>query len=182
MTGTWEGHYFQNWVTGELVDIDENSEWASPIRADLIQDYGTLRGSMVDLKPSHDIQAGAFYQKVEPKLNWLQKREWKRFLNVSPNATLRTELPCASTINGKLDGREVTLIKDYEGHQVTSWITPSRETSEKFPSLPVYYHGELNEEGTELMGTFQVVDPSGQLPTSKGRFRLRKTSTLTAEG
>ena len=182
MTGTWEGHYFQNRVTGEFVEIDEHSEWASPIRADLIEENGTLRGSMEDLKPSHDMQAGKVYQNMETHLNWFQKREWKRFLNVSPDATLRTELPSASTINGKVDGREVTLIKDYDGYQVTSWITPMRETSEKIPTLPVYYYGELNEEETEITGTFQVVDPSGRLPITKGRFRLRKVFTLTADG
>ena len=182
LSGTWEGHYFQNWITNDSVDIDESSEWASPIKAVLVEEGGVITGSMVDLRPGHEVDARNVYSQVESRLGWLQKREWKAFLNQSQDAKMRTELPRESVINGKVDGCEVTLIKDYGGHQVTSWITSARETSEKIPTLPVYYYGELNQERTIITGTFQVVDPSGRLPTSKGRFRLRKTSSLTAEG
>ena len=182
MTGTWEGHYFQNWVTGELVDIDEASLWASQITADLIEENGVITGSMVDLSPSQDIAAREVFQQVEKSLDWLQKREWKLFLSQNPDAIMRTELPPTSFLSGKVEGLEVTFLKEYDGYQVTSWITQGRERSEKIPTFPVYYFGELNEEGTELTGAFHVVDPSGRLPTSKGRFRLRKISGLTAEG
>ncbi len=176
LTGIWEGYYFQNWVTGESADIDETSRWASPIKADLTETNGTIAGTMVDLKPIREMGGRECYELLQSKMVWLQKREWKLFLDQNPNVIMRTELPSMSTIDGKIEGREVTLVKEYGGHQITSWIMPDKETSEKIPTAPVYYHGELSEDSNLIIGTFQVVDPSGRSPTMKGRFRLRKTS------
>ena len=178
LTGVWEGHYFQNWVTGEFVEMDELSEWASPIRTVICDLGGKIEGSMIDLITFSEIDGLECYSQLERNMSWLEKKEWREWLDQNPGAIMRIELPTDSTIDGDIDGRQISFTKVYDGSQVTTWITSEQESSVKVPTSPVFYLGDISENNTLITGTFKVVDPSGRAPTSKGRFRLRKKSEV----
>ena len=172
LTGVWEGHYFHNWITGELVPIDESSRWAFPIRLMVTQDGDNLFGSMTDLSSYHEITFREQLELSKKSMTWIQKQNARRVLDSNPDLLIRVELPADSSIEGHVDGREVVFTKTYHGRTSTIWIGRTSETIYKVDSPPVNYFGTLSDEEDLIIGRFDV---SMGRDSSKGRFQLRRS-------
>ena len=173
LTGTWEGHYFSNWITGDLAPADETSEWAFGIRLEVSQVDDRLKGKMTDLRTVAEIESERWFNLLEKRMDWLTRAENKRWLASHRNAILRIELPAFSTIEGNISGNEIKFKKTYEGFSCTSWVIGEVETTTKRPAAEVFYSGELDRSLTLIKGKYQVVE---QLTLSSGLFQLRKLS------
>lgn len=176
LTGTWEGHYFHNWITGALVAMDESSEWAFPIRLHLTDEDSKLTGSMIDLRNEWQIGIKEYVEHLVPTLNWQDRMEYKRFLADNPISVLKVQLPRDSQIEGGIKGSNVTFTKTYDGTSSSTWVFGSQEVTTKDKSFPVNYFGLVNAEGDLITGKFAVIQRNSEASQNHGQFQLRKVS------
>lgn len=159
----WEGHYFFNWVSGELAPRDEKSEWAFGISAEIAHEDNRILGKMTDLKTiiQRDVE-------LIPR-----NRDWRcpDPEGPLPTATYRIEVPPSSTIEGSVTDGKFEFTKRYDGPCVIMLISNGRKDVISSTSDDIRYFGELREDSTLMIGGFQILGSKG---SCQGRFQLRR--------
>jgi hypothetical protein len=172
LSGTWEGHYFQNWIEGGPAEMDETSDFAFAIQVEIVDSYGQLTGRMSDIRTSWAVGMNEALR--VSKVSWFQKSILKLFYPVGTEATIANELPTNSSIVGKLDGKSVSFTKSYEGASRQLFIAAGRERITLKEPEPVFYFGSLSVDGKLIEGKFVIGGPNDTRREAHGFFRLRR--------
>ncbi|MEI7987359.1 MAG: hypothetical protein WCI55_17185 [Armatimonadota bacterium] len=173
LTGTWEGHYFQNWIQGGSAEMDETSDYAFAIHLEIVENDGQFTGRMRDVRTSWSINMDKALS--VSNASWFQKTIVKLFYPMRSVVTIGHELPTNSSIEGKLDGQMVSFKKSYEGASRQLFDAAGRERITLKEPEPVYYFGTLNDDGNLMEGKFVVGNPNDNRPEAQGLFRLRRS-------
>lgn len=177
ISGTWEGHYFNNWITGEFVPMDESSKWAFAIRLTITQDGDQISGSMTDLRPTYEISCQEQHDLFKLRMTWLQRIQSRIMIGLMPKLIIKSELRVTSNVQGCVEEGKVTFTKVYEGQISTTYFSPPKAgTTQKADLLAIQYAGALGENGTLMAGDFQILDTNVENKYGKGQFLLRRIS------
>jgi hypothetical protein len=166
VTGRWVGHYAQYSET-------------HGIAADLVQTGQRLAGTMSDLAPKREqtvfevaLQAG-----WPPGADEQIIAQLRELFPDAPRAPIRylNEMPAASTLAGKIEGRAVSFLKTYEGEYRTGYLVGDRFVGETISQHEVHYQGRLSADGTEIEGKWWIQrDTEMGLRRLEGDFLLRR--------
>jgi hypothetical protein len=174
LTGTWEGHYFQNWVEGGPAEMNETSDFAFGIRVEIVDNDGQLNGRMKDVRTTWSMKMKDALRVA--KVSWYQKALLKLFYPVTNDATIGNELPANSSIVGNHNGQSVSFTKSYEGASRHLINTAGHERIVLNEPKPVFYIGTLSEDGNLIEGKFVIGDANETRLEAQGLFRLRRSN------
>ena len=172
LSGTWEGHYFQNWIEGGPAEMDETSDFAFAIQVEIVDSNGQLTGRMRDIRTSWAIDMSEALR--VSKVSLFQKSMLKIFYPVRTDATIANELPTNSSIVGELDGQSVSFTKSYEGASRQLFNASGRERITLKEPEPVFFIGTLGADGNLIEGKFVIGGPNDTRHEAQGFFRLRR--------
>lgn len=167
--GEWLGFY----VDPRLGQVE------FPIRANLTESKGRVRGNMADEMPRQEQTIDDILMLLEPenphRANW----EWMN--ETYPNARVITILPKDSKVEGSVLGMSIRFTKTYQGGpQVSIWegVDP-QPLREEHRLHPIEYEGQLSSDGSVIEGRWQIKRRQffGLWLTTlaSGTFRLTRT-------
>jgi hypothetical protein len=167
LAGDWVGAY-----------IDPRYEdGVFPIRAKFELVGSRIKGTMIDERTVVTESLESVMGTVP--LDSSDRPSWDLFLQRFPDAVLTTQLPIDSYLQGATRGNTISFNKDYVGSQEATWSAVGLKTvTETLKSLPIVYQGNLDATGTEIRGTWTVLEKSlGGLVSravASGEFWLKK--------
>jgi hypothetical protein len=138
---------------------------------------GALTGAMRDADTTLTITIEDAMRQPWPDGSDLQ--EWLLFASQYPDAVCTTMLPEHSRLNGTVLGNAVRFTKRYIGREQVRWAAQGVEFQpEERECGTVIYEGVLNEQCTEIVGTWTVytaiTDEGAGKALGTGPFRLTR--------
>jgi hypothetical protein len=169
LTGNWIGHYVQ----------DDRTRGLSAV---LVQSGERLSGSMQD----HETRIEASVSEIAERANLPPGGDeqivagLRRLFPDAPSASMRyvALLPPESTLEGRVEGREVDFLKTYRGAYVSGYRVGERSVGSQIPTHQVHYHGRLSPDGAEVEGRWWIDPLPGEpaMRRTEGTFVLRRGS------
>ena len=164
-SGSWEGHYIQH-----------GSHF--PIEATLRHRKNKLSGSMNDLKRVHSQPLKDLLRDEAMTEEQIERfiAEVRSQFPSSPKGEIefRSILPEKSTIDGTVEGFDISFTKRYEGSLNFEYVLNGFTLPESTASELVHYTGQMTEDFTRISGTWVINPLHDSESSTSGTFELSR--------
>lgn len=163
--GHWTGHYVQDFPGARA-----GGQFA--IEAWFEEEGQVLRGRMIDLQTTAESLYSEAVQAEKQSMSWYQRLCSKIYVTLYPGCIFRTTLYPESTLEGTVDGNQVSFTKTYAGLCESAVVNERSEKVVKFQNPRIQYQGTLCDDGNLIQGSYVL--PSGRPNPERQTFELRR--------
>lgn len=170
--GHWIGHYVQDMSGAENQTTFEIEAWLE------VYD-NVLIGSMIDSSTSYERRYADIVAEHIASWSWRSAQNAKNYLAKHPDCVYRSTTYPYSTLEGVVEGDQVSITKIHDGPCEAAYCNGDVETITRKMNFRVVYTGTVSEDENLITGTYVV--PSASRNHERQTFELRRVTDEDTE-